>query len=92
MRHRRSDARRELLDLVEDLRQRVAKIDAYAYAAEEMFHQIPWTLAGKYRADLTRLAHFVSDTASAARFALADSRHQLEALMERSRRRTSAPR
>ena len=48
------------LELVEDLRIRLGEIDAFAVAAEERLHRVPWTIAREHRRDLNRLGYYLA--------------------------------
>jgi ABC-type transporter Mla subunit MlaD len=54
---------------VDDLRQLVAKADALAHAAENLFDQVIWVEDGDDRRRLERLAHLVGATAEAVQAA-----------------------
>lgn len=52
-----------LLQFVEDLRSRLARIEAYARAADELLSQTPWGVARHYRRDFSRLGYYLADAA-----------------------------
>jgi 2-oxo-4-hydroxy-4-carboxy--5-ureidoimidazoline (OHCU) decarboxylase len=73
-----------LLELVEDLRTRLAKIDAFTGAAAEMFEQIPWSVPRARRRELTRLAYMLDQAATTVCEAVGESERRLRiALMHR---------
>jgi hypothetical protein len=58
---------------VDDLRQRVARVDALATAAERFFEEMPWGGKRKRgRRQLERVAHLVGATIEAVRVAMVD--------------------
>jgi hypothetical protein len=57
-------------DAVDDLRQLVAKAEALASAAEDLFEQVIWVEDGDDRRRLERLAHLVGATAESVRAAV----------------------
>ena len=71
------------MNLVEDLRCRLAAIDAFANAAGELFRQIPWTIDRRHRRNLGRLTHLMSDAAEAAHAAIDETDVRLAALLKR---------
>lgn len=74
------------MSLVEELRYRLAEIDAFANAADEMFRQIPWVIHRRHRRDLGRLTHLMSDAAHAAHAAIYETDLRLTTLLKRGRR------
>lgn len=55
---------------VDDLVQLIAKTDALAHAARDLYDEVPPTEVGEVRRRRERLAHLISDTAEAAEAAL----------------------
>lgn len=77
----------ELLALLERLGNRLAQIDAYTSAAEEMLDRIPWAIPRRHRRDLGRLSHFISDAAESANATIREHEAGLAAVMSRRRKR-----
>ena len=67
--------------LVEDIRTRLAAIDAYADAAEELLHRMTWNLDREQRRLFEHLDRFIGDAARSARSALDHADRQLAVLL-----------
>jgi hypothetical protein len=66
------------LRVAEDLRGSVAEIDARAYAADELFHRIPWTIGREQRRDLGRVAYLLGDVVRMTNETLDESERRLQ--------------
>src|ERR1700733_14390538 len=69
------------LRIAEALRGSVAEIDARAFAADELFHRIPWTIDREQRRDLGRVAYLLGDVVRLTNDTLDESERRLQIAM-----------
>jgi hypothetical protein len=68
---------------VDDLVQLIAKTDALAHAARDLYDEVPPTEVGEVRRRRERLAHLISDTAEGAEAALKAAKQLADHLAKR---------
>lgn len=74
-----------LLRLVENLRARLGRINAYAKAADELFSETPWGIDRRSRQDFNRLSYYLGDIVDVVAETLEEYEVQLRAVMKRGR-------
>ena len=79
---RTTTQRDALLELAEDLRNRLGEIDVFAVAAEERLHRVPWRVDREHRRDLNRLGYYLGQLVETVDRALDDSDARLSAALK----------